>query len=67
MVDERTKQNFITCLSSLRLLAKFVGFLVSLPYRSTTSVLEDVINSQVALRRRVSLALNYLLVAVDSY
>ncbi|XP_033222064.1 codanin-1 isoform X2 [Belonocnema kinseyi] len=52
MVDERTKQNFITCLSSLRILAKFTGFLVSLPYRSTTSALEEVINAQVALRKR---------------
>ncbi|XP_001601592.1 codanin-1 [Nasonia vitripennis] len=52
-VDEHTKQNFVVCLTSLRLLSKFLGFITSLPYQSETSMLEDVIISQVTLRSKV--------------
>lgn len=55
-VDEYTKENFVVCLSSLRLLAKFLGFVTSLPYRSETSMQEDVIASQVQLRSMVSIS-----------
>lgn len=57
-VDERTKQNFIICLLSLRLLGKFLGFLVSLPYRSSTSSYDEVVKSQVSLRCRIVPVLN---------
>ena len=52
-VDERTKQNFIACLTSLRLLSKFLGYLTALPYKSESAMMDDVINSQVALRSSV--------------
>ncbi|KAJ8666930.1 hypothetical protein QAD02_008592 [Eretmocerus hayati] len=51
-VDECTKESFITCISSLKLLSKFLGFVTSLPYRSETSMLEEVISSQLALRSK---------------
>ncbi|XP_011502578.1 PREDICTED: codanin-1 [Ceratosolen solmsi marchali] len=51
-VDQRTKQSFSVCLSSLRLLSKFLGFMTSLPYRSETSMIEDVIKSQIILRSK---------------
>lgn len=54
MVDEETKQNFITCISSLRLLAKVLGFIVSLPYRCETSPVESVLSRQLELRSQVS-------------
>ncbi|XP_014210069.1 codanin-1 [Copidosoma floridanum] len=49
-VDEQTKQNFILCMSKLKLLAKFLGFMIALPYKSETSMLKNVISSQVMLR-----------------
>ncbi|XP_024944847.1 codanin-1 isoform X2 [Cephus cinctus] len=58
MVDEETKQNFITCLSSLRLLAKILGFLLSLPYRTETVATEGIIASQIEIRSRVQPSLN---------
>ncbi|XP_053595302.1 codanin-1 isoform X2 [Microplitis demolitor] len=50
-IDEITKQNYIICLSSLRVMAKFLGFLVSLPFKSEVKTL-DSINTQIALRSR---------------
>ncbi|XP_012280996.1 uncharacterized protein LOC105700032 [Orussus abietinus] len=58
MVDEGTKQTYITCLSSLRLLAKMLGFLTSLPYRSTSGSLEEGMTSQIEVRSRVLPALD---------
>ncbi|XP_048506807.1 codanin-1 isoform X2 [Athalia rosae] len=57
MVDAETKQNFLICISSLRLLAKMLGFLVSLPYESETS-LETVLASQITPRSQVLPPLN---------
>lgn len=52
MVDEQTQQNFATCLSSLRLLAKVLGLLVSLPYRSESTT-KEIITTQVEIRSKV--------------
>ncbi|XP_014486058.1 PREDICTED: codanin-1 isoform X2 [Dinoponera quadriceps] len=57
MVDEQTQQNFTTCLSSLRLLAKVLGFLVSLPYRSESTT-KEIIMTQVDIRSKVLPSLN---------
>ncbi|XP_076239408.1 codanin-1 like protein dlt isoform X2 [Calliopsis andreniformis] len=52
-VDEQTQQNFITCLSSLRLLAKVLGLLVSLPYRSESNNFKELVATQVEVRSKV--------------
>lgn len=52
MVDEQTQQNFTTCLSSLRLLAKVLGLLVSLPYRFESTT-KEIIMTQVEIRSKV--------------
>ncbi|CAK9815252.1 CDAN1 [Anthophora quadrimaculata] len=57
-VDEQTQQNFITCLSSLRLLAKVLGLVVSLPYRSESNNFKDLVATQVEVRSKVSPAIN---------
>lgn len=53
-VDEQTQQNFITCLSSLRLLAKVLGLVVSLPYRSESNNFKELVATQVEVRSKVS-------------
>ncbi|XP_032667198.1 codanin-1 isoform X1 [Odontomachus brunneus] len=57
MVDEQTQQNFTTCLSSLRLLAKVLGLLVSLPYRFESTT-KEIIMTQVEIRSKVLPSLN---------
>nr|XP_012154190.1 PREDICTED: codanin-1 isoform X2 [Megachile rotundata] len=52
-VDEQTQQNFITCLSSLQLLAKVLGLLVSLPYRSESNNFKELVATQVEVRSKV--------------
>lgn len=54
IVDEQTQQNFIICLCSLRLLAKVLGLLVSLPYRSESNNFKELIATQVEIRTKVS-------------
>ncbi|XP_046742767.1 codanin-1 isoform X3 [Diprion similis] len=58
MVDQETKQNFVTCILSLRLLAKVLGFLISLPYRCEPHSLESVLATQLELRSQVLPPLN---------
>lgn len=53
MVDEQTQENFITCLASLRLLAKVLGLLVSLPYRSESNTTKEIITTQIEIRSKV--------------
>lgn len=53
MVDDQTQRNFITCLASLRLLAKVLGLLVSLPYRSESNTTKEIIMTQVEIRSKV--------------
>ncbi|XP_053970890.1 codanin-1 [Hylaeus volcanicus] len=52
-VDEQTQQNFTICLSSLRLLAKVLGLVVSLPYRSDSNNFKELIATQVEVRSKV--------------
>lgn len=52
MVDDQTQRNFITCLASLRLLAKVLGLLVSLPYRSECNTTKEIIMTQVEIRSK---------------
>ncbi|XP_076162125.1 codanin-1 like protein dlt isoform X2 [Ptiloglossa arizonensis] len=52
-VDDQTQQNFTTCLSSLRLLAKVLGLVVSLPYRSDSNNFKELIATQVEVRSKV--------------
>lgn len=54
IVDEQTQQNFIICLCSLRLLAKVLGLLISLPYRSESNNFKELIATQVEIRTKVS-------------
>lgn len=54
MVDEKTKQNFLICLTSLKLLAKMLSYLVHLPYNVEHGNLNLIVNSQIELRARVS-------------
>ncbi|XP_006625046.1 codanin-1 [Apis dorsata] len=58
IVDEQTQQNFIICLCSLRLLAKVLGLLVSLPYRSESNNFKELIATQVEIRTKVVPAIN---------
>ncbi|KAL0112710.1 hypothetical protein PUN28_012167 [Cardiocondyla obscurior] len=58
MVDEQTQRNFITCLASLRLLAKVLGLLVSLPYRSESNTTKEILMMQVEIRSKVLPSLN---------
>ncbi|XP_043290102.1 codanin-1 [Venturia canescens] len=51
-VEENTKQDFISCVSNLRLLAKFTSFTISLPFKSVANSLEWRL-SQIQLRGRV--------------
>ncbi|XP_029042321.1 codanin-1 isoform X1 [Osmia bicornis bicornis] len=53
MVDEQTQENFITCLSSLQLLAKILGLVVSLPYRSESNNFKELVATQVEVRSKV--------------
>ncbi|XP_076278594.1 codanin-1-like [Lasioglossum baleicum] len=57
MVDEQTQQNFMTCLCSLRLLAKMLGLLVSMPYKSESGNSKDLI-AQVEVRSKVLPTIN---------
>nr|XP_031827227.1 codanin-1 isoform X1 [Nomia melanderi]XP_031827228.1 codanin-1 isoform X1 [Nomia melanderi]XP_031827229.1 codanin-1 isoform X1 [Nomia melanderi]XP_031827230.1 codanin-1 isoform X1 [Nomia melanderi] len=53
MVDEQTQQNFSTCLFSLRLLAKILGLIMSIPYKSESSNFQDLIATQVEIRSKM--------------
>jgi hypothetical protein len=55
-VDDTTRSHYMTCVSALRLLAKFLGLIVFLPYKSRVNVLpEDIVVSQSAVRAKVRL------------
>ncbi|KZC08720.1 PREDICTED: codanin-1 [Dufourea novaeangliae] len=61
MVDEQAQKNFTTCLSSLRLLAKMLGLVVSIPYRSESNNFTELIATQVEVRSKVLPKVNLLL------
>ncbi|XP_026526834.1 codanin-1 [Notechis scutatus] len=48
--EQDEKKHFASVLMSLRLLAKFVGFLVFLPYRTSEPVTGDLLESAITLR-----------------
>lgn len=52
-VDKDTKRAFITCVNNLQLLAKFLGFVRFLPYRTKSLVPETLMEKQVSLRVEV--------------
>jgi hypothetical protein len=55
-VDDTTRSNYLTCVSALHLLAKFLGLVTFLPYRSRVKVLpEDIVESQSTVRAKVRL------------
>jgi hypothetical protein len=55
-VDDTTRRNYMTCVAALRLLAKFLGLVTFLPYKSGVSALpEDIVGSQSAIRAKVRL------------
>jgi hypothetical protein len=55
-VDDTTRNNYLTCVSALRLLAKFLGLVTFLPYKSTVKVFpEEIVGSQSAVRAKVRL------------
>lgn len=57
-MDEQTQRTFITCVLSLRLLAKMLGLLVSLPYRLESGASKEIITSQIEIRSSVSYTFN---------
>ncbi|XP_066596391.1 codanin-1 [Prorops nasuta] len=57
-VDERTKQKFVTCLLSLRLLAKMLGFLVSLAYSTEPNSSKEIVAAQIEIRSKLTPPLN---------
>ncbi|KAI4480255.1 hypothetical protein M0804_010253 [Polistes exclamans] len=58
IVDEQTKHTFITCLTSLRLLAKMLGLLISLPYKLESCTNKEIITAQIEIRNSVVPSLN---------
>lgn len=52
-IDLVTKQAFINCIKSLRVLAKFLGFLECMPYKMEQNCSENVIDSQLKLRENI--------------
>lgn len=52
-VDEETKQDFLTCLSAMKLLSKFLGFVNFLPYYSSIPYSEKIILEHCSIRNQV--------------
>lgn len=52
-VDVSTQKSFLTCVKSLRILAKFLGFLDGLPYRLDSVPSEIVLTAQINVREKV--------------
>ncbi|XP_021920484.1 codanin-1 isoform X2 [Zootermopsis nevadensis] len=60
-VDDATRRSYLTCVSALRLLGKFLGLVTFLPYKSRVKVLpEDMVSSQSALRAKLCPQLDVL-------
>ena len=53
-VDDATRRSYLTCVSALQLLGKFLGLVTFLPYKSRMKVLpEDMVALQSAVRAEV--------------
>lgn len=50
-VDLNTKQKFIQCVNSLRILAKFLGFIESLPYQTDIAINAKVLTAEINVRK----------------
>lgn len=57
-MDEQTQRTFITCVLTLRLLAKMLGLLVSLPYRLESGASKEIVTAQIEIRSSVSYTFN---------
>uniref|UniRef100_A0A8C4UPT1 Codanin-1 C-terminal domain-containing protein n=1 Tax=Falco tinnunculus TaxID=100819 RepID=A0A8C4UPT1_FALTI len=66
MDEQDEKKRFAVVLLSLRLLAKFLGFLVFLPYRTVEQPTRDLQDSAVALRNKTLPALDVLMLLRQS-
>ncbi|XP_040455847.1 codanin-1 isoform X1 [Falco naumanni] len=66
MDEQDEKKRFTVVLLSLRLLAKFLGFLVFLPYRTVEQPTRDLQDSAVALRNKTLPALDVLMLLRQS-
>lgn len=54
MVDGNTRQSYLSCVITMRLLAKFLGLIVFLPYsRPETSLPQNILEAEVAVRAKV--------------
>ncbi|NWI21305.1 CDAN1 protein, partial [Crypturellus soui] len=60
MDEQDEKKRFTVVLLSLRLLAKFLGFLVFLPYRTMEQPTRDLLESAIALRNKTQPVLDVL-------
>ena len=54
VVDEETRQAYINCVTTMQLLAKFLGFIVFLPYQKAADIPRNIIESELAMRSKVS-------------
>ena len=53
-MDVVTRQSYLSCVSTMRLLAKFLGLIVFLPYnRPETALPQNVLETEVSLRSKV--------------
>ncbi|KAF2904562.1 hypothetical protein ILUMI_01609 [Ignelater luminosus] len=58
-VDSSTQNAYTLCIKSLRILAKFLGFLESLPYKSDNIQLsQNVVSCQIRIRNEIQPGLN---------
>ncbi|KAJ8916530.1 hypothetical protein NQ315_000172 [Exocentrus adspersus] len=51
-VDASTRKAYLACLKSLRVLAKFLGYVEALPYKSTSSLSNKVVAFQINSRKQ---------------
>ncbi|VEN48881.1 unnamed protein product [Callosobruchus maculatus] len=51
-VDAQTKKSYLKCVKHLRLLAKFLGFIESIPYKSDVAYNETLLTTQVKIRQQ---------------
>ncbi|KAG8229703.1 hypothetical protein J437_LFUL009828 [Ladona fulva] len=51
-VDDDTRSEYIRCIVNLQLLAKFLGFLIFLPYQSESRLPDNILLSHCALRNK---------------
>lgn len=50
-VDNTTRQNYLKCIKSLRILAKFLGYIETIPYKYETVPPDKVLAAEIATRK----------------